>query len=168
MTGYRRVAGVATIVAMLPLVTGCGVMMGGTTQAVTFNTTPPGVALTTVPPSADAKTPTTIKLERKHRYTVTFSMAGYQPAKVEIERKMRNGILVADILLCCLAPIIDAITGGWYKLTPDAVNVSLVKSASIAGPETIRIGVAVNDTKGGEVLQVESSAPGVHIEVKRR
>jgi hypothetical protein len=167
-TSLEGIGGFVTLLAVGLLATGCGTIMGGRSQVVTFNTTPAGASVTTVPPSGDGTTPTVLKLSRKQRYTITFSMPGYQSAKVDIDRKFRPGIVAADVALCCLAPIIDAITGGWYKLTPSTVNVNLTRMAATSGPDDILVEVALDETQEGADLQVHSSVPGVHIEVIRR
>ena len=162
-----RILGFAMLLVVASLSSGCGVILGGKNQNVTFNTTPSGATVTLLP-SGNATTPASVKLSRKNRYTVNISMAGYQPAKVSLERKMRVGVLVADIALCCVAPIVDAITGGWYKLTPETVDVSLTKVAAVPGPDSIQVGLVVDDNKDGAELRADSSVPGVRIEIVRR
>jgi hypothetical protein len=153
---------------MLPFVTGCGVIFGGTRQTIRATSSPDGATLSTTPPTSDYTTPASINLERKNNYTLTYKKPGYQPAKSEIQKSMRGGILVLDILLFPAGVIVDALTGGWYKLSPEVANVTLTKIAAVPGPDEIRIAISVRPTKEGAEVRVDSTQPGVEIEVQSR
>lgn len=76
---------------------------------------------------------------------------------------MQGGILALDILFTgLLGVVVDAATGAWYKLAPESAVVSLTKVADGDGPDTIQVYV----TRQGDVLKLESSAPGVSVHVQ--
>ena len=82
-----------------------------------------GVSVTTVPVTGTLTTPASVALERKNSYTLTFMAEGYESSEFQIQHQMRTGILVADILLTGLiGVVVDAVTGGWYKLEPKTVS----------------------------------------------
>lgn len=94
---------------------------------------------------------------------MTFELTGYKPATFQVQRKMQGGILALDILFTgLLGVVVDAATGAWYKLTPESAVVSLTKLVAGAGPDTIQVYV----TRQGDVLRLESSAPGVSVHVR--
>ena len=80
---------------------------------------------------------------------------------------MRTGILVADVLLTGLiGVVVDAVTGGWYKLEPKTVSLSL-QSATAATLDDIEVFVSIQDSenRGTVELELEASAPGVVMKV---
>ena len=156
--------------ALLPALTGCGTLFGGTTEIVSIQTVPVGVSVTTVPVTGTLTTPASVALERKNNYTLTFMAEGYESAEFQIKRQMRTGILIADILFTgLLGVVVDAVTGGWYKLEPKTVSLSL-QSATAATLDDIEVFVSIQDSEtGGTVaLELEASAPGVVMTVAAR
>jgi hypothetical protein len=120
------------------------------------------VQVVTAPGTVSYATPTTLSLERKQEYTLTFSMDGYTSQDFRLSRNMRTGILVADILLTGLiGVVVDAATGAWYRLSPENVNLTLTRTAAGPGPATIDIAIGVRDDQ----VDIQSSAPGVTVTV---
>lgn len=164
-SGVRAMAGVC-VLAMSPWLAGCGVIFGGTRQALRATSSPDGTTVTTTPATVEFKTPTTLNLERKQGYVLTFALPGYTSQQVEVQRSIRSGILVLDILSGLVGVVVDAATGGWYKLSPESVSVTLTKiDASVNGPDTITVAL---DTQSGDDSRVgvASSAPGVMVDVR--
>jgi hypothetical protein len=169
-TTAARCVAVLCACAMLPWTAGCGVIFGGTRQVIQASASPEGATLTTNPPTTDYKTPASISLERKQEYTLTFSAHGYKSRSVVLQRSIRGGILVLDILVGLVGVIIDAATGAWYKLTPEMVSVTLEKgSADAKGPDAIHIALTTKDAGDGQAtLQVNADAPDVSVQVEAR
>ena len=162
---FRRVTAVACVVAMLPFVFGCGVIFGGTRQVIRTMSSPDAVSLTTAPATMDQRTPASISLQRKQEYVLTFSMPGYTSQTDQLQRSMRIGILVADVILTGLVGVVvDAATGGWWKLSPEVVNVSLTKVADMPGPETITVTLSSKPSEHGTDVRIDSTVPGVRVE----
>jgi hypothetical protein len=122
-----------------------------------------GRHVTTNPATTQYTTPASLRLERKNSYTLTFVRAGYTKQDLIIEKQMRTGVLIADIILFPIGVIVDAITGAWYRLTPSPVSVQLQKTTGdVEGPDTISITLRASDD--GKDLLLESSVP-VTVEV---
>lgn len=154
-------------VLALPLLAsaGCGTIFNGTRQDVMAQSAPDAASIAVEPGGAHFTTPTSMSLERKQDYHLTFSKEGYQSAKVDVEHHMNAGILVLDILAGLVGVIVDAATGAWNNLKPNTVQAVLTKTnASMEGPETIRVLVEI---KGGN-LNIQSSEPGVGVQVQKR
>lgn len=166
MTRSVRAASAVLLALVLPA---CGTLVGGTRQIVRVNSDPTAAKVTTNPTTTDYVTPASISLERKNSYVLTFTKTGYSTKEVIIEKQMRGGVLVADILLFPIGVIVDAITGAWYRLTPDPMSASLAKqSAAIDGPDEIEI--TVRSDKGDRRqanVRLDSSAP-VHVRVEKK
>jgi hypothetical protein len=96
------------------------------------------------------------------------SMPGYTSQKVQLKRTMRGGILVLDIITCCASVIVDAVTGGWWKLEPDVLSVSLAKVAAIPGPETVTVTIDTRDARRSASVRIDSTTPGVRLNLQRR
>lgn len=161
----HRVAATMSACAMLAATSGCGVMFGGTKQVIRAVSSPEGAAVTTAPATLDVKTPASLSLERKNEYVLTFSMPGYTSQQVQLKRSIRGGIVALDIVTCCLSVIIDAVTGGWYRLSPDQTTVTLTRVSAAAGPDSITVTINSATEKTMPMLRVGSSAPGVRMQV---
>ena len=83
--------------SLLPALTGCGTIFGGTTELVSIQTTPPGVSVTTVPVTGTLTTPASVALERKNSYTLTFMAEGYESSELgaALLRRRPKGLLPA-------------------------------------------------------------------------
>lgn len=159
-TPRTRMIGTALLLALLPFVGGCGLMFGGTRQPIRTTSSPEGAMVTTSPATVEYRTPTVLNLERKNSYILEFSMPGYTTQKAEIQRKMRGGIVVLDVLVGLVGVIVDAATGAWYKLEPEVTSVTLTKvSPDTPGPATITVSFDAKPTKN--LIAVRASVPGV-------
>jgi hypothetical protein len=139
---------------------GCGLVMGGgSRQVVRATSSPDGALVTTSPETAETRTPAALNLERKNSYVLTFTKEGYAPAKAELQRSTRAGIVVADVLLTGLiGVVVDAATGSWYKLSPEVVTVALEKVADVPGPDRIEVTVRTGG-KSHDRLDVTATVP---------
>ena len=163
----RRLISAVLPVACLGLLPGCGLILGGgSRQDIQVQASPAGATVTTTPPTGDHTAPTTLNLERKTSYTLKFEKQGYSPATYELASHVRGGIVVADVLLTGLiGVIVDAATGAWSKLSPETATVSLTKIGMVPGPDTINVGIKVGRTRDANLVEVQSSEPGVAVEV---
>ena len=151
----------AMAVVLAVTLAGCGTLMGGGSQGIRVASDPTGSLVVANPGDRKQTTPATLSLERRQNYTLTFSKDGYSTETVHLDRKMRTGVLIADLLLFPAGVIVDAITGGWYKLSPDTVSAHLRKlSADVAGPDVIEVAIR-SGGKGGEVHVTADSAVAV-------
>jgi len=161
---------VAVIVAVsLCLTVSCGTITTGGTQMLRANSDPSGATVTASPSGVEYVTPAGFELERKGTYVLTISKEGYRSTKAEIHHQMRGWMLVWDIFWFPIGVIVDAITGGWYRLSPEQVSVTLMKeSAAIEWPEQIQVSLWVEKgTDGKEKLGIDASLP-THVSVERK
>jgi hypothetical protein len=163
----RRVAAVL-LLAVVPAVSGCGLVFGGTRQVVRANSSPDGATIATTPTTADYKTPSSMSLERKNNYTLTFSMPGYTSEKFELQKSIRGGIVVLDIVLGLVPVIVDAATGAWYKLSPDVATVTLNRAGPGSGPEQIQVSITMKPTDDRANVRIDGSVPGVRVAVRQK
>lgn len=139
------------------LLSGCGAIMHGSRQNISVQSSPQGATIQTTPATGTFTTPTNLVLERKHSYVLTFTTAGYTAGTFNIQNNISVGVVVADVLLTGLiGVIIDAATGAWYNLTPEAATVTLTKTGNGEGPDVIQ--VLVTPTADGK-LSVTSTSP---------
>ncbi len=170
LMGSRAVS-LVLIGLLLPSLAGCGTIFGGTREIITAQSSPGAAAVATVPITVTYTTPASMSLERKHSYVLTFSAEGYGSAEFQIRHEMRVGILVADVLLTGLiGVVVDAITGGWYKLEPKTAIVTLERAAANEGPDqdTIEVAITIQENKEGREVEIQASAAGVVMQVERR
>lgn len=166
MKRRTQITALVSLLVVAPWCAGCGVIFGGTRQTLRATSSPDGTTVTTTPGTVDYKTPTSLSLERRHEYILTFSMPGYTEQKVEVQRSIRGGILVLDVLAGLVGVVIDAATGGWYKLSPETVTVTLTKvNASVAGPDTLTVAIDTRKVEASGDVTVRSSEPGVSVHV---
>ncbi len=139
--------------SMSSIFSGCGTLFRGTTQSIQVNATPYGAIV-----GVDRRqytTPVTIKLKRRRSYLLTISKEGYETEKRVINRKISGKIVVLDIIFSgLLGLIVDGVTGAWYNLEPNNINVYL-RSQNTG---LLDIPVNVLKAKNG-VIEIKSSEP---------
>lgn len=141
----------------------CGAIFKGSRQSIQVQTSPSAVSLTLTPSAGNYTTPTTLNVERKNNYVLTFSKEGYEDTKFEIQKHLSGGILALDILFTGLiGVVIDAATGAWYNLKPEAITVNLARIGMGPGPENIEVAIQPSGSNG---IQITSSVPDVKIRV---
>lgn len=162
-----RIASILALVALVPSLAGCGALFNGSRQTIQVQSSPDGTRVTTSPETGEYTTPTTLNLERKHSYTLRFEREGYSPATFQIQNHTRGGIVILDVLFTGLiGVVVDAATGAWNALSPEAATVSLTKIAAVPGPDVITVGVRVYRERGQDRVQIDASAPGVGMQMQ--
>src|SRR4051812_34563337 len=128
------------------VLTGCGAILHGPRQNIDVQSSPSGAKVETSPPSGTYTTPSTISLERKHSYVLTFTAPGYSPATFNIHNGLGIGTVIADVLLTGLVGVVvDGLTGSWYGLSPENGNVTLTKVMGSGGDtDSIRVSIGVS------------------------
>ena len=145
--------------AAMILNTGCATVTGGSKQNIGLRSTPESATVTSTKSGMTAQmtytTPVTVAFERKGHYILSFGVEGYDSKQIELLRSMRGWMLFWDIFWFPLGVVVDAITGAWYRLDPDQVNVKLNKlSAEASGPDQIE--VSVSGLERGDALTITS------------
>jgi hypothetical protein len=162
-----KLALLAIVMVLLPGITGCGViLLGGTTEPVTVLAEPGGATVTTIPATSTFTTPATIELERKNNYVLRFDLLGYETGELAVNKKVRVGVVVLDVLFGVVPVLVDAVTGGLYELLPKTATVSLVKiNAAVPGPDTLEVTFTMTDRGDRTTATVFSDTPGVTLTV---
>ena len=151
-----------SIICTVIWATGCAAISQGTKQTIPVQSSPNAASVAVS--GISYTTPTTLELERKNEYVLSFSKEGYESAQIRITKHLSGGYLAADILLTgLLGVVIDGITGAWYNLKPETVTVSLGKMSNIPGPDKIEI--AIEGVDKSDKLDITSSVPDVDIHV---
>ena len=146
---------------------GCGAILHGSRQNIDVQSSPSGAHLETNPVSGSYTTPTTLNLERKYSYVLTFTSPGYNPATFNLHSSVGTGTVIADVLLTGLIGVlVDALTGSWYGLSPESANVTLTPSGDSSGREPIHIQIRGVQDQGK--VEIRSDAPGVSVRVERQ
>ncbi|MFL5613062.1 MAG: hypothetical protein ACJ796_05315 [Gemmatimonadaceae bacterium] len=158
----------AVSIAAALFLTGCGAILHGTRQNIDVQSSPAGAKLELSPGSGTFATPTTLNLERKNSYVLTFTSPGYNPATFDLHNNIGTGTVIADVLLTGLVGVlVDGMTGAWYGLEPESANVTLTRSTTGGtGPEEIHVRLREADGKGR--VELKSDAPGILVHVERK
>jgi len=134
----------AIAVGGLAFLTGCASIMTGSTQAISFNSSPPGASI--VVDGADmGKTPATLNLKRNKGYAVSIQLEGYETQAINLDRSV-NGWVWGNILLGGLIGlVVDASTGAMYKLTPEQVSATMGQTVAYDGTgDMLVVAIAMN------------------------
>jgi hypothetical protein len=146
------------------LLTGCGAILHGTRQTIDVQSSPGGAKIETSPATGTYTTPTTLDLERKNSYVLTFTSPGYSSASFNLHNSIGTGTVIADVLLTGLVGVVvDGLTGAWYGLSPESANVTLTRTGTGPGPEEIH--VRIDRSPDGRGLAVTSDAAAVKVKV---
>lgn len=96
--------------------TGCAAIFDGTSDEVTFNSTPPGATVSVGEQTGTA--PCTLKISKKIA-KATFSLDGYGEREVEWKRSFGFGWLLMDVLFTpgfgLSGILVDAVSAGWMS-----------------------------------------------------
>jgi uncharacterized protein YceK len=122
------------ILGTILLVTGCASIVSGTTQPISFNSTPAGA--TVLVNGADmGKTPVTLQLKRNQNYAVGINLDGYKPETMDIKRGLNGWVWGNIIFGGLIGVVIDAASGSMYKLTPDQFTAAMGRDLSMDAEE---------------------------------
>lgn len=139
----------ACIALTLPLLAACSTIVSGTTQEMTFQSSPEEVIVTLLTVDTDdftkeettvthvlGKTPLTIDIDRGDGQTVTFSKPGYKPLQLNLTTE-ENPWIAGNILIGGLfGTTTDFASGAAYEYVPDKYFVTLMpeQTTSIESP----------------------------------
>jgi hypothetical protein len=163
VNSFRLLACITTV----SLLTGCGAVLHGSRQNVLVQSSTPGATVSITPGAQAVTAPSTLSLERKNSYVLTFSAPGYSSSTVALQNSVGVGTVIADVLLTGLVGVVvDGLTGSWYGLNPESASATLTKKVGTIGPDEIRVYVGRTRTRGEVALKAD--APGVSVAVSVR
>jgi len=144
----------------------CGLVFGGTRQMIRVESTPNGASVVTDPSTTTYATPASFSLQRNRSYAMTVSAPGYTSRTIEIQRSIRAGIVVLDIVFGLVPVVVDAATGAWYKLSPEHNTVVLERlAADVDGPEHVVVTVRRETGRADAAFDVRALDPRVEVSV---
>jgi hypothetical protein len=107
--------------------TSCGLIVNGKFQKVNFYSSPIGAEVI-VDGTNRGKSPILVDLARSSSHNVQIKLEGFQPFDLVLERKVSGWVWGNILFGGIIGLIVDASTGGMYKLTPEQVEASLKAS----------------------------------------
>ena len=102
----------------------CGTIIHGSSQQVSITSVPTGAAVT-VDTTAYGNTPVTVKLRRKDQHIIRILLQGYQPFELKTKRSTSGWVWGNIVFGGLIGLVVDASTGGMYKLSPEQVEATL-------------------------------------------
>ena len=112
------------ILPSLLLLTGCATIVNGTDQIVGI-TSKPGCADVKVDNHFVGTTPINVNLSRDRDHTIRIELDGYEPYEIVCNRKMSKWVFGNLLFGGPFGLVIDIVSGGVYRLTPEQVNADL-------------------------------------------
>lgn len=110
--------------ALVLAVSGCATIMQGSTQQVSLSSSPTGATIN-VNGRPLGTTPAAVDLKRKDNHVISIELDGYRPYEVALTRSV-SGWVWGNIVFGGLPGLaVDAITGGFYKLSPEQIVATL-------------------------------------------
>ncbi len=161
MSYSSKITFIAAFVALF--LTGCGTILHGTTEQVGVTSDPSG-ATVEIDQTRIGKTPLTQELSRKESHSIKISMDGYKSHEMIINRKTSGWVWGNIVFGGLIGLVVDASTGGMYKLDPNEINAQLKGSDRVAlveGDSSINLFVELvkevdgNWVKIGQLEKVE-------------
>ncbi len=127
---HARVAAVLAAILPAMMTSGCATVLHGTTQSTQITSDPPGATAILLPTGKTLTTPATVTLARKNVYTVLFSLEGYEPMTIYVN-KVHSDATVGNVLVGGLVGITtDYSNGAAWNLHPNPVHARLVPLAA--------------------------------------
>jgi uncharacterized protein YceK len=111
---------VVVVILCVAFLTGCATIMQGTTQGVGISSTPTG-AKVSVDNLEKGSTPLVVELKRKDNHIIKIEMAGYFPHEATLTRSTSGWIWGNLAFGGLIGLVVDAMTGGMYKLEPKEI-----------------------------------------------
>ena len=129
----NRPVKLAAVVLMAANLGACATIVRGTSQQYVINTNPEG-ARVTLSTGQTCTSPCTLTLKRKHPFTVTAAMEGYETVQAQVRSQMRGsgGTALAGNLVFggLIGGAVDAGSGALNSLTPNPLSINMVRIGS--------------------------------------
>ena len=123
-----RLAVVAFATVALP---GCATIMHGSSQDLAIQSNPSG-ATVAVNGVRNAQTPATLTLPRKSIQSLEITLDGYRPFQMQLQRGTSGWVWGNIVFGGLIGLVVDASTGGMYKLTPEQISAQLESAGAQA------------------------------------
>ena len=144
---------ISLLAAILAALSGCTLIVQGTSQTVTFNSEPQGASFTVA--GQTAVTPATLDLP-KDDYQIAFRHEGYEDAQYELRRGVSNWF-IGSCVMGVVAAGIDFASGAYKEFETTDVRVTLQ-----ALPDAVQtLPVAVTSQPPGADIVIANRSYGV-------
>ncbi len=119
------------LIAATAIFTSCASIICGSTQSVTFNSTPSNATISDNGVQI-GQTPLSAKLTRKENHAITIELEGYQQYEIMIKKSFNGWYLGNIIFGGLIGLVVDPLTGAIYQLTPTQVNATFGTTAALS------------------------------------
>jgi len=116
------------------MVVGCATIMHGTSQEVGVSSSPSGASVL-VDGRTFGTTPVVVTLKRNQNHFVRLELPGYMPFEIVLTRSLSGWVWGNLAFGGVIGLVVDVVSGGIYKLTPDQVAAALRKGDVSSGSE---------------------------------
>lgn len=123
MTQARSCTAMATLLVLTLNAAGCATIVNGRTQGVAVASTPP--AATVKVDGLETTTPGKVELRRNGEHTLVFTKEGFPDRDVKLESGPSAWLLGNILFGGLIGLIVDFVSGGAYKLSPDSVDMDM-------------------------------------------
>lgn len=103
---------------------GCASLVSGTTQQMSFQTTPDEVTVT-VSGRIIGKTPVTVQLDKKSDQTLVFTKDGYKPVTMQLTTSLDSWFWGNIVLGGFIGSTVDGLSGAVHEYSPSQYFVTL-------------------------------------------
>lgn len=109
------------------MLSGCGFVLHGGKQDITFDSKPPG-ATVTLDNTTQFTTPHTIALARSSNHQALFKKEGYETQRLSIRHEFLIGpAIIGNIPIFPVGLAIDVMTGAAWGFEPDYIAVDMTQ-----------------------------------------
>ncbi len=122
---------------LLALVSGCASVVSGTSQQMTFQSSPEG-ATVTISGRLIGKTPITTTLKKEKNQAVVFSLEGYKPVTMQLTTHLDNWFWGNIVIGGVIGSTTDGVTGAVHEYSPTQYYVTLTPDKKGADGKTSR------------------------------
>ncbi|MCH8550126.1 MAG: PEGA domain-containing protein [Balneolaceae bacterium] len=119
------------VIILAFLIQGCGSIMHGSTQEVSVSSSPSN-ATVSVNGNTMGETPILLDLGRKNTHLIEVSMDGYETYEQYLTRSTSGWVWGNIVFGGIIGLVVDASSGGMYKLTPDQIRAEMQSQKSEA------------------------------------
>lgn len=120
----KTLTSILTISIFLLFTQACGTIIHGTTQQVGISSNPSNASVT-INGQTHGNTPMIIDLKRKNSHMVKIELDGYHPYETNLIRSTSGWVWGNIVFGGLIGLVVDASSGGMYKLTPEQIDAEL-------------------------------------------
>lgn len=120
-------------IVAIALLSGCATIITGSSQEVSFQSTPDG-ATVTLGDRVIGKTPIMVRLDKKSGQSVTFSKEGYEAVTMPLSTQLQPWFFGNVIIGGLLGSTTDGVSGAIHQYSPNQYMVTL-QPVNVSGAE---------------------------------